>query len=70
MLTINRINPKQVTLLLFFRSFRRRYPRISAENEGSAADNFLQKQQKQQKKRRYLTARPRTDARRPKTDVG
>jgi hypothetical protein len=33
---------------LFYRSANRRRPRISAGNAMSVADNFLQKQQKQQ----------------------
>jgi len=42
---------EQRTPPLFLRSPNRRRPRISAEKEMSTADNFLQKQQKQQKQR-------------------
>jgi len=38
---------EQPTPPLFLRPPNRRRPRISAENEMSTADNFLQKQQKQ-----------------------
>src|SRR6266849_842208 len=45
---------------LFLRAPNRRRPRISAEKEMSTADNFLQKQQKQQKQREVPCARVNT----------
>jgi hypothetical protein len=47
---------KQRALLLFSRLPNRRRPRISAENAMSVADNFVQKQQKQQYNRNYRPA--------------
>src|SRR5229473_6722081 len=48
---------EQRTPPLFLRSANRRRPRISAEKAMSTADNFLQKQQKQQKQREVPCAR-------------
>jgi len=48
---------EQRTPPLFLRAPNRRRRRISAEKEMSTADNFLQKQQKQQKQREVPCAR-------------
>jgi hypothetical protein len=47
---------------LFSGSLRRRRSRIPALEEHSVADNFLQKQQKQQKQLDAVEERPITDA--------
>jgi len=47
---------KQRATLLFSRLPNRRRPRISAENAMSVADNFVQKQQKQQYSWNYRPA--------------
>jgi hypothetical protein len=49
---------KQRPIPLFSRSPNRWQPRISAENAMSLADNFVQKQQKQQKQLELSSGRP------------
>jgi hypothetical protein len=53
----NRNSAKQRVIPLFSQSPNRRWPRISAENAMSFADNFIQKQQKQQNNRNYPQGR-------------
>jgi hypothetical protein len=54
--------PEWAVIPLFFGPLRRRRSRIPALEEHSVADNFLQKQQKQQKQLDAVEERPITDA--------